>query len=189
MSDYELSENVTIQIYHTYEELMGYSEKLLELCYYNDGKWKQVESRYLDDVDNNSANDKYDGGMVSANVDKLGIYGLFINESLKAKGNFVKDNIRIYPNPYYKNKSKVDKVKIDGFGVIDNIKDVKIYNIAGELIATYKNAIKPVDDITNHSLTWNLKNDMNKEVASGLYIILIISKDNKSTFRKLAIIR
>ena len=77
------------------------------------------------------------------------------------------ENIRMVPNPYYA-QSKYETSKLDNRVKITGLPEqctVRIYNIQGTLIRTYKKA----DPLTY--LDWDLKNNRNVPIAGGLYII------------------
>jgi flagellar hook assembly protein FlgD len=82
--------------------------------------------------------------------------------------------INVVPNPYY-GQSKYEKQRIDNFVKIVNLPlkcTIRIYTINGTLVRTL---IKDTDAIT--STDWDLKNDKNIPIASGLYIIHIDAGD------------
>jgi hypothetical protein len=77
------------------------------------------------------------------------------------------ENIRMVPNPYYA-QSKYETSKLDNRVKITGLPEectVRIYNIQGTLIRTYKKA----DPLTY--LDWDLKNSRNVPIAGGLYIV------------------
>lgn len=77
--------------------------------------------------------------------------------------------INIVPNPYY-GHSAYEKTRIDNVVKIINLPvkcKVRIYTLAGTLVRT----IEKDNDQTY--ITWDLKNDKNVQIASGLYIMHI----------------
>jgi hypothetical protein len=77
------------------------------------------------------------------------------------------ENIRIVPNPYYA-LSKYETSKLDNRIKVTGLPEectVRIYNIQGTLIRTYRKA----DPLT--FLDWDLKNSKNVPIAGGLYIV------------------
>ena len=75
--------------------------------------------------------------------------------------------INVVPNPYY-GHSAYEKTRIDNVIKIINLPvkcKIRIYTLAGTLIRTINK------DNTDTYITWDLKNDTNVQIASGLYII------------------
>ncbi len=80
------------------------------------------------------------------------------------------DTIRIVPNPYYA-YSAYEQTKVQNVIKITNLPKVctiTIYALDGTLIKTIKR-----DDASITSVNWDLTNDANIPIASGLYIIHI----------------
>ncbi|MCK4643902.1 proprotein convertase P-domain-containing protein [bacterium] len=178
---------LTLRIYYTYEEVMDYSEEQLELRRYTDGKWEYVDSYCVDDIDGNPDNDKYDGGFIIAGIEGIGNYGIFVNTNKTVSKNYDADLLRLYPNPC--TSANGDSfVIMDHFGDIENIEDITIYTIFGEIVATYRNAVKHYND-GNDFLRWDLENDSGFSVASGIYIIIITPASGKSVVKKVAVIK
>jgi hypothetical protein len=78
------------------------------------------------------------------------------------------DIINVVPNPYY-GHSKYEKTRIDNYIKIVNLPvkcSIKIYSVNGVLLKTIK---KDTDATTD--VLWDLKNDKNIIVSSGLYLI------------------
>ncbi|MGZ3940671.1 MAG: T9SS type A sorting domain-containing protein [Bacteroidia bacterium] len=78
--------------------------------------------------------------------------------------------INIVPNPYY-GHSAYEKTRIDNLIKIINLPvkcKIRIYTLAGTLIRTIEK-----DNDQQTYVTWDLKNDKNIQIASGLYIIHI----------------
>ena len=83
----------------------------------------------------------------------------------------------------------------------DNVSEINVYNIAGERVAAIGNGVifaktdeADVIDYANAVHTgaeakWNLTNENGKEIASGLYIIVIKLDNGKSIYRKVAVVR
>jgi flagellar hook assembly protein FlgD len=75
--------------------------------------------------------------------------------------------INVVPNPYYA-YSSYELSRLDTRVKIINLPDkceVKIYNVSGKLIKTYKK------DSPITSIEWDLKNSKGIPVASGVYLI------------------
>lgn len=77
------------------------------------------------------------------------------------------DLINVVPNPYYA-FSEYERTRLDTRVKITNLPDqctVKIYNISGKLIRTFKK------DSPITSLDWDMKNQKGIPIASGVYLI------------------
>jgi hypothetical protein len=87
-------------------------------------------------------------------------------------------NIVVYPNPF---KPKLGHTAIRFEQLPENV-TIRIYNIAGELIRREEN-------ITTGLFSWDVTNQHNEKVATGVYIYIIT--DNKGGIKKgkIAIIR
>jgi hypothetical protein len=96
--------------------------------------------------------------------------------------------ILIYPNPVSRSKSKGRGISNIEFVIPKQIKDkprITIYNLRGQKVKSiaiensYQDMQKHAGLKTNYaegqlySTNWNLRNESNKEVASGLYIIKV----------------
>jgi hypothetical protein len=96
------------------------------------------------------------------------------------------DNIRVVPNPYYA-YSAYETNRLDNRVRITNLPSVctiKIFTMNGTLVRTFKRDVSGQEDqftdvngIVQHARAsyqdWDLKNQSNIPVASGLYIIYI----------------
>jgi hypothetical protein len=88
-----------------------------------------------------------------------------------AKSQF--DKATVYPNPYYAFNS-LETGNFDRFVTITNLPEkvtVKIFNLGGVLVRTLTEADKVSS--TDQFLKWDLNNENNLPVASGLYVIHI----------------
>lgn len=77
------------------------------------------------------------------------------------------DLIRVVPNPYYA-YSQYEQRQLDNIVKITNLPrkcKIQIYTVNGTLVRTYNK------DDSKTFLDWNLKNDNNLPIASGVYII------------------
>jgi hypothetical protein len=77
------------------------------------------------------------------------------------------DLIRVVPNPYYA-YSQYEQRQLDNIVKITNLPrkcKISIYTVNGTLVRTYNK------DDSRTFLDWNLKNDTNLPIASGVYII------------------
>ena len=79
------------------------------------------------------------------------------------------EKINAFPNPYYGvNPREVNKYqKYITFNHLPSKATIRIFNLAGQLVTTIKK------DDTSPFTIWNLSNDANIPVASGLYIVHI----------------
>ncbi len=97
---------------------------------------------------------------------KFSTEGIYNNVN-KETGKKSVNNINVVPNPYYAN-SEYETGPIDGKVKITNLPPkatVTIYTLSGTLVRRIKK-----DDESTY-VDWNLKNENNVPVASGLYII------------------
>ena len=69
------------------------------------------------------------------------------------------------------------------FTHLPNQCDIKIFTVAGDLVRT----LKHIDDLGIEY--WDLKNDEGLEVAYGLYVYVIKTRDGKKHIGKFSIIR
>jgi hypothetical protein len=91
-----------------------------------------------------------------------------------AKNTNALDAIKIVPNPYY-GFSTLDRSKSDKFVTFRHMPlnaTVKIYTLNGDLVKTL-NKTTSGDPSLSSTLEWNLQNQDNVPVASGIYIALI----------------
>ena len=87
-------------------------------------------------------------------------------------------NIRVYPNPWRKDKHDGNPITFDQ---LTGQVTIKIFTVSGHLMRT----LGPADG----KVTWDLKTDGGDTAASGLYIFLITDNQGNTTKGKLAIIR
>ncbi len=91
-----------------------------------------------------------------------------------AKNENAMDKIKVVPNPYY-GYSTLDRTISDKFVTFRNLPlncTIKIYTLGGDLIKTLnKTGTGKVS--TSSTIEWNLQNQDNVPVASGIYIALI----------------
>ncbi|GAI52230.1 unnamed protein product, partial [marine sediment metagenome] len=79
-----------------------------------------------------------------------------------------------YPNP----AKGVDKTTVHFECGYANLKsEVKIYNIAGELVRTLPNEDRTSPASQTYEYEWKLNNDSGKKVASGVYIYILYCED------------
>ncbi|MCH1588358.1 MAG: T9SS type A sorting domain-containing protein, partial [Flavobacteriales bacterium] len=90
------------------------------------------------------------------------------------------EEINVVPNPYYA-YSQYETNKLDNRIKIVNLPEectVRIYNLSGTLIRTYNKA-NPLTYVD-----WDLKNEVNVPIASGVYIIHVDVPGVGQTIRK-----
>ena len=92
------------------------------------------------------------------------------------------ETLLIYPVPYKPSNSNYGGQGIH-FENISDGSDIKIFNIAGELV--YEKTIANA----NKDFIWNVRNNSGNKIASGIYIYYIITPDGKKHKGKLAIER
>jgi hypothetical protein len=97
-----------------------------------------------------------------------------------AAGTVVKNDLKrilAVPNPYYAH-SQYELTQFDRVMKFTNIPaskkvTIRIFNIAGDLIRTITRSAANGDDTSSSQITWNLNNENNLPVASGVYIVRI----------------
>ena len=97
----------------------------------------------------------------------------------ESKLNFSK--IKIFPSPYI--------IPSELPMVIDGLMDessIKIITLSGNII---KNINFLTDDNSGYQAFWDGKNDNGQYVSSGIYLVVMYSKNGKSSVEKIAIIR
>ena len=88
-------------------------------------------------------------------------------------------NIKVYPNPFMPGQGHIS---ITFENLTSSIR-LRIYKINGELV------YEKEADNTDGSITWNVTNDENRKVASGLYIYFITGGAGEKVSGKIAILR
>lgn len=84
-----------------------------------------------------------------------------------------------YPNPFSAGQG------ITFINLTDNVTEFKIYNIAGELVASLNKAVK----YASPKATWAVVNDAGSKVASGVYLYVITDASGHKKIGKVAVIR
>ncbi len=79
-------------------------------------------------------------------------------------------NIKIYPNPYYIKGENTGKITMKWENLNSGNVDIKIYNLAGELIRKLHTTLE------SGKAEWDLKTSTGQMVVSGLYIIVVEGK-------------
>ena len=164
----QLKENITISISYTDDEIIGLNEDNLRVYYLDGNYWKLVRRFSL----NKSSN------IITAMIDKIGRYGVF--EYIASGDVFDSDFVYTYPNP-----AKGDKLTFK-FSLNYNADiEIRIYNIAGEMIDKIEKRNVSAGQI--EEILWDIKN-----IASGVYIYVFEAKTGNKTKKiekKLAIIK
>jgi len=156
--------------------LQDYEIGKLGLAFYDatTNKWRPVDSSSETEIINGQTYYK-----IVSRIWNLGSYQI-----VKPKQSLSKnlDKVRIYPNPYKPNTAHgfVNFVNLPDFG---NGSKIKIFTFLGELVREI--------DAPGTSASWDGRNAHGNEAASGIYIVFIQSKDDKSVKKtyKLAIER
>ncbi|MFA5976323.1 MAG: T9SS type A sorting domain-containing protein [Elusimicrobiota bacterium] len=86
--------------------------------------------------------------------------------------------IRIYPNPWRKDKHQGHPVTFD---TLPPNSTVKIYTLSGHWVKTLATSTASVE--------WNLDNDAGDKVASGIYLYVITNNQGQKTRGKLVVIK
>jgi len=151
-----------------YVEIDGVKVKENTLWIYRlqNGTWKVLGNQVRDPIQTDTED------WVSAYVGSFSIFTLI--------GQAVADNLSkvlVYPNPVRVNKG--DKEVF--FENLTKDAIIRIYTISGELVW-----IK--EGVSENTVLWNLKNEHNQSVASGVYIYIIHDK-NEIVKGKIAVIR
>ncbi|HDS08706.1 MAG TPA: hypothetical protein ENN73_00635, partial [Firmicutes bacterium] len=186
-----------LTVHFTKEEVRGINQNTLKLYFYDNSRntWSPVDGSVVTSYDN--------GGYVSARVSKQGIYAIFSGKKASAFEDLSK--MRVFPNPFRPNDGKGSTGTILQGIVIDRLPDaideIKVYNIAGDLVATTDGAVhyyKQADpswfapyltvDPNGAVAVWYGNNDKNKRTASGVYLITIKTTTGHEEIIKVAII-
>ncbi|MEK7274389.1 MAG: FlgD immunoglobulin-like domain containing protein, partial [Candidatus Desantisbacteria bacterium] len=96
------------------------------------------------------------------------------------------DKIITYPNPWHPNRGGLIKIS---YIPINSQPEIRIYNIAGELVRTLHNGKEIVPTDRGYmEADWDGKNDSGDNVASGIYLYLVRCNKGEKT-GKIGIIR
>ncbi len=98
---------------------------------------------------------------------------------------FDMDAINVWPNPYfaYNQEERTPVERIMQFTHLPGTATIRIFNLAGQLVRKIDHA-----DGTQYE-TWDLTNNFNIPVASGMYIAYIYSEEYGDKILKLAVIQ
>jgi hypothetical protein len=113
----------------------------------------------------------------------------FKTEASTFSGNLAKDQveeINVFPNPYYgfHSRETTRDGKFVTFSHLTPKATIRIFDLAGVLVRTI------VKDDPSQFIRWNLQNDSNFPVASGIYVVYIDIPDlGTSKILKLAVLQ
>ncbi len=149
----------------------------LKLCYYNEAsnKWEIQETPLTIDLANMIA---------SAEVTHLSKFAIFKVKNIINQVSTGKFNTYIYPNPVKNVDKFAIRVDLPGSGKVKS--EIKIYNLAGELVRTIEQELDAgyINDITDIEIA----NDKGEKLASGIYFYYLKVGDYKKLY-KFAIIK
>lgn len=185
-------------IHYTKPEAEGLNQRSFGIYYFDKNKnaWTPIIGSVVTTYEN--------GGYVSAKVYKQGTYAIFTGKKASAYEDLTE--MRIFPNPYRPNDGKaLTGTKVQGIVIDrlpDDIDEIKVYNVAGDLVATNDNGavhyfeqsdpnwIAPylTVDPNGAIAIWYGNNDNDKRVASGVYLITIKTTSGHEEVKKVAVI-
>jgi len=88
------------------------------------------------------------------------------------------DNVKVYPNPYKPGSGTIYDNSSLGEGIVfSNLTanaNIKIFNIAGELVAEFN------ETDGDGMYLWNTRNPNGEKIASGVYIYYVTNPNNNS---------
>ena len=88
------------------------------------------------------------------------------------------DNVKVYPNPYKPGSGTIYDNSSLGEGIVfSNLTanaNIKIFNIAGELVAEFN------ETDSDGMYLWNTRNSNGEKIASGVYIYYVTNPNNNS---------
>ena len=95
-------------------------------------------------------------------------------------------NLNLYPNPFNTGKSDFLNIAFSAGNNTESLKgDVKIYNIKGQLIKT----IEHPDNESVKSVQWNGRDEHNKAVSNGIYLIKVKTNKNRQLIKKMILLK
>ena len=204
------SNNISITIPFTRAEIRNIKNINGLALYYRD-----KNSNTWDKVNSTITVQKNRNGYISANVNKLGTFGVFFDNKYKGTATSITDleKIRIVPNPLIINDGKSETGSLDN-GIIfdslpDDLKSVNIYDVAGEKVAhwtsakgdkvmvykkspdapSYISSYYPSLAVDGAVIRWIVKNDQYKNIVSGIYFAVFKDDKGNKNIKKVAIIK
>jgi hypothetical protein len=103
-------------------------------------------------------------GMLTASIDKLGDYAVFVNTAIEKPLPTKFELKRNFPNPF--NPCTTIPIELPD----DSFVEVAIYNILGEKIVVLSEGIKSSG---YHNILWNGTNQFGQPVSSGIYFVSV----------------
>jgi len=88
--------------------------------------------------------------------------------------------IKVVPNPFFVTSAFDDRIM---FTHLPNKCDIKIFTVAGDLVKTINHA----DELGIEY--WDMKNDEGLEIAYGLYVYVVKTRDGEKHIGKFSVIR
>jgi hypothetical protein len=114
------------------------------------------------------------------------VKGSIIGNSGLASQNNQMDKVKVFPNPYY-GQSRLETNRVDRFVYFSNLPKectIYIYTLNGVLV---KKITRNVTDPRNSLEQWDLRNESDIPIASGMYIALVDAPGIGTKVLKLAI--
>ncbi|MCX7956787.1 MAG: carboxypeptidase regulatory-like domain-containing protein [Endomicrobia bacterium] len=142
------------------------SEENIQVFYYdpNSSNWQKVNNIEVDKQNN----------IVKFNTQNLAAFGLFASKFSPQ----IQGEVLVYPNPFVPSRGHSKMYFIN----LPENTTIKVYNIAGEMVFEKKG-------INNYTYEWNVVNNNNAPLASGVYFYVIKTPQNKKIIKKFCIIR
>jgi len=118
----------------------------------------------INDTESSSLTTNISEGMLTASIDKLGSYAVFMNLTLERPVPSKFELKMNYPNPF--NPATTFPIELPE----ESFVEVAIYNILGEKITVLSKGVKSSG---YHNIHWNGKNQFGKPVSSGIYFVSV----------------
>jgi len=197
-------EYVRLSIYNTAGEVVRRIEKekardvridlsVEDVIYIGEGKKIEIEygnGAYMEWDGKNSEGRLVDSGIYELQIEvktKEG-YSVMATKTvtiLKGKEDNILGDVKICPNPF--DNKRGSTIRIEWTNIEKGEVNIKIYNIAGELIKKISGKKE------KGSVSWNITTPEGKKVTSGIYLVIIEGKDTQGRVKiidkKLVIIR
>ncbi len=94
--------------------------------------------------------------------------------------------LSLYPNPFCTGKSNLLNISFSSTGRNESLRgDIKIYNIKGQLIKTITHS----ENSVVKSVQWNGKDEHNKSVSNGIYLIKAETNRGKQLIKKMVLLK
>jgi len=118
----------------------------------------------INDTESISLTTNISEGMLTASIDKLGDYAVFVNTAIEKPLPTKFELKRNFPNPF--NPSTTIPIELSEESYVE----VVVYNILGENIVVLSKGVKSPG---YHNIFWNGKNQFGKPVSSGIYFVSV----------------